>query len=145
MADRKNGANTDPRNPDGTFAQGNPGRPAGSRNAVTRAVEELLQGEAEGLTRKAVDMALEGDTTALRLCLERIAPTRKDAPVQFDLPDLDTAEDAMSAAKAVLRAVSTGEVTPVEGATVMGLVESFRRALETNELEKRITALEAAK
>tara|TARA_R100000322_G_scaffold21648_4_gene14347 strand:- start:73237 stop:73509 length:273 start_codon:yes stop_codon:yes gene_type:complete len=90
-------------------------------------------------------MALEGDTTALRLCLERIAPSRKDAPVQFDLPDLDTAEDAMSAAKAVLRAVSIGEITPVEGATVMGLVESFRRALETNDLEQRITALEAAK
>ncbi|WP_292024382.1 hypothetical protein [Maritimibacter sp. UBA3975] len=51
----------------------------------------------------------------------------------------------MSAAKAVLRAVSIGEITPVEGATVMGLVESFRRALETNDLEQRITALEAAK
>jgi hypothetical protein len=145
MADRKNGANTDHRNPDGTFAQGNPGRPVGARNAVTRAVEEILQGEADGLTRKAVALALDGDTTALRLCLERIAPSRKDAPVQFDLPDLDTAEDAMSAAKAVLRAVSDGEITPVEGATVMGLVESFRRALETNDLEQRITALEAAK
>lgn len=145
MSDRKNGANTDHRNPDGTFAQGNPGRPSGARNAVTRAVEEILQGEADGLTRKAVDMALDGDTTALRLCLERIAPTRKDAPVQFELPDLNTAEDAMNAARAVLKAVSGGEITPVEGATVMGLVESFRRALETNELEQRIATLEAAR
>jgi len=32
-----------------------------------------LEGEAEALTRKAVELALEGDVTALRLCLDRIA------------------------------------------------------------------------
>jgi hypothetical protein len=90
-------------------------------------------------------MALEGDSTALRLCLERIAPTRKDAPVSFDLPPIKSAEDASEAAQAVLQAVSQGDVTPLEGATVMGLVEQYRRVLETTELERRITALEAAK
>ena len=70
----------------GKFAPGNPGRPKGARHKTTRAVEELLDGEGEAITRKAVDMALDGDTTALRLCLERISPPRKDTPVQFDLP-----------------------------------------------------------
>ena len=111
------------RNTDGTFAKGNPGRPKGARHKATRAVEELLEGQAEGLTQKAVDLALEGDTTALRLCLERIAPLRKDVPVQFDLPAMETAHDAAEAAGAVLQAVSGGELTPVEGAGVMGLVE----------------------
>lgn len=135
----------DGRNPDGTFGPGNPGRPAGARHKVSRAIEELLEGEAEGLTRKAVEMALEGDTTALRLCLERVAPPRKDSPVQFDLPAMETAQDAAQAAQAVLVAVSNGDLTPVEAASVMALIESYRKTLETSELEARISALEKAK
>lgn len=129
----------------GKFAPGNPGRPKGARHKITRAVEELLHGQAEAISQKAVQMALEGDSTALRLCLERIAPTRKDAPVNFDLPPVRTAEEASKAAEAVLKAVSGGDVTPLEGATLMGLVEQFRRVLETTELESRISALEAKK
>ena len=89
-------------------------------------------------------MALEGDTTALRLCLERIAPPRKDTPVRFALPPMKSANDACEAAQAVLRAVSEGNLTPLEGASVMTLVESYRRTLETTELEARLAALEAA-
>ena len=143
--DRNNGIKTDVRNPDGTFGPGNPGRPQGARHKVTKAIEDLLQGEADGLTRKAIDMALEGDTTALRLCLERIAPARKDAPISFDLPPIANASEAAQAAAAVVRAVANGDITPLEGATVMGLVENYRRVLETSEFEARIAALEEAK
>lgn len=142
MTDRCEAAASAGRNPDGTFAKGNPGRPKGTRFRITKAVEELLEGEAEKLSRKAIDLALEGDTTALRLCLERIAPPRKDGPVRFALPDIGNAQDAANAAAAVLTAVSEGDLTPLEGATVMGLVENYRRVLETSEFEKRIEALE---
>lgn len=138
MADRKSG-----RNSDGTFAPGNPGKPRGARHRITQAVQELLEGDGEALTRKAVEMALEGDTTALRLCLERIAPPRKDVPVTFDLPPMTSAADAARAAGAVLAAVAGGDLTPTEGAHVMALIETFRRTLETTELETRIAALEA--
>ena len=131
------------RNSDGTFAKGNPGKPKGSRHKATQASLALLEGEAEALTRKAVDTALAGDTTALRLCLERIAPVRKDAPVQFALPEMSSAEDAAKAAASVLTAVSDGELTPSAGSHVMALVETYRRTLETSELEARVTALEA--
>ncbi|MGD1886882.1 MAG: DUF5681 domain-containing protein [Cohaesibacteraceae bacterium] len=140
--DRNNGANTDGRNADGTFASGNPGRPKGARHKTTLVMEALLEGEAETLTQKAVDMAKDGDTTALRLCLERLAPARKDTPVSFDLPPMKTAQDASEAAQAVLQAVSDGELTPIEGASVMALVESYRRTLETTDLEQRIERLE---
>ncbi len=143
-AERKNVANTYT-DESGKFAQGNPGKPRGTRHRVTRAVEELLEGQSEQITQKAVEMALEGDSTALRLCLERIAPTRKDAPVNFELPPISTASEASKASQAVLKAVSEGEITPLEGATVMGLVEQYRRVLETTELERRISALEAKK
>ena len=143
MTTRNSGNVADGRNADGTFAHGNPGRPKGTRLKVTRAVEELLEGEAEKISRKAIDLALEGDTTALRLCLERIAPPKKDAPVEFDLPPISNASEAASAAAAILSAVSDGEITPLEGVAVMGLVENYRRVLETSEFEQRITALEA--
>lgn len=130
------------RNSDGTFAPGNSGKPHGTRHKATRAALNLLEGEAEALTRMAVTMALGGDTTALRLCLERIAPPRRDASVTFALPPISSALDAARAAAAVLDAVSIGELTPTEGAHVMGLVETCRRTLEMTELEARVAALE---
>ena len=139
MTDRKNGRNTD-----GTFAAGNPGKPKGARHKATRAALALLEGEAEELTRQAVTMALEGDATALRLCLERIAPPRRDAPVTFDMPPMENARDAVKAAGAVLEAVALGELTPTEGAHVMALVETFRRTLETSELDARMNEIERA-
>ena len=140
---RNNGSNTDERNPGGTFASGNPGRPKGARHKATQAIEAMLEGQQTALTQAAIDKALEGDVTALRLCLDRIAPARKDAPVSFDLPHIETAQDAASAARAILRAVADGNVTPTEAATVMVVVEQFRRTLETTEIEARITSLEA--
>jgi hypothetical protein len=137
---RKSGRNTD-----GTFGPGNSGKPKGARHKATQAALALLDGEAEALTRQAVTMALGGDATALRLCLERIAPPRRDAPVTFDLPPMETARDAAKAAGAVLGAVAEGELTPGEGAALMALVEGFRRTLETTELEARLAALEAVR
>ena len=137
MTDRKSGRNTD-----GTFAAGNPGKPRGTRHKATQAVLALLDGEAEALTRQAGTMALDGDGAALRLCLERIAPPRKDAPVQFNLPRMETARDAAKVAGAVLESVAEGDLTPTEGAHIMALVETYRRTLETSELEARVAALE---
>jgi len=135
--DRKSG-----RNAAGRFAPGNPGKPTGSRHRATMAALALLDGEAEALTRQAVTMALAGDVVALRLCLERIAPPRRDAPVAFALPAVQSAGDAATAAGAVLGAVASGGLTPAEGAHIMGLIEVYRRALETTELEGRVAALE---
>ena len=143
--DRNSGSKTEVRNPDGTFAPGNPGKPKGSRHRATQAIETMLEGQQQALTQAAIDKALEGDVTALRLCLDRIAPARKDAPVSFDLPNIETAQDAAEAARAILRAVSEGEVTPLEAASVMAVVEQFRRTLETTEIEARLAALEASK
>lgn len=140
--DRSRAVITEGRNPDGTFAPGNPGRRKGSRHRASRAIEELMDGEGEALTRKAIDLALEGDTVALRLCLERIAPPRKDVPVAFDLPTMVTAQDAAKASAAILEAVSLGSLTPLEGTAVMGLVEQFRRSLEASEFEARLSVLE---
>ena len=128
----KNGRNTA-----GQFTEGNCGRPKGSRNKATLAIESLLQGQAEALTQTAVKKALEGDSMALRLCMERISPAPKDQPVSFSLPKMNNAMNASEAARSVLTAVSEGELTPVEATRVMGLIDSFRRTLELTEIEER--------
>lgn len=123
---------------------GNPsGRPAGARHKVTRAVEALLEGEAEALTRKAVEMALGGDGPALRLCLDRIAPPRKDMPVSFALPPIKSAADTVAASASLLVAVAAGDVTPDEAGRVMALLTAHKLLVEAGDLEARITALEA--
>lgn len=124
------------------FELGNPGKPRGARSRATLAAEALLNGEAEGLTRKAVELALEGDTVALRLCLERLVPSRKDMPVTFDMPPVLTVSDAVVASSAVLAAVAEGDVTPDEAGRVMALLAAHRAIAETGDLEARITALE---
>ena len=126
------------------FAPGNRGKPKGARHRTTLAVQALLDGEAEGLTRRAVELALAGDTTALRLCLERIAPAPKDRPVVFALPPLTGAQDTPQAALALIEAAAAGAITPSEASALMGLLEGYRRAAETAELEARIAALEVA-
>jgi hypothetical protein len=76
-------------------------------NPTLLAMEALLDGEAEAITRVAVDKAKEGDTTALRLCLERILPPRKDRPVSFSLPQLGTVTDAPAATAAIVEKYGT--------------------------------------
>mgnify|MGYP000086787631 CR=1 FL=1 len=128
------------RNTDGSFASGNAGKPKGSRNKATVAIENLLEGQAEALTQKAILSALTGDTIAVKLCMDRIAPSTKDKPICFSLLDMHCAKDASEAAGSVLRAVGNG----YEGTRVMGLIDSYRRTLELTEIEHRLSALENA-
>ena len=124
---------------------GNPrGKPRGARHRATIAAESMLDGESEALTRKAIELALEGDGMALRLCLERILPARKDRPLRFTLPPLKSAEDAAAGLSAILEAVASGDLTPGEACDISRLLESFGKMLEGSEIEKRIAALEAA-
>ena len=133
----KNGRNTA-----GQYSIGNSGRPRGFRNKATIAIESLIEGQAEALTQTALTKALEGDSVALRLCMDRIAPLPKDATVTFAMPTMSSALDASEAAGSVLKAVSEGELTPIEATRVMGLIDSYRRTLELTEIEERLQALE---
>jgi len=118
---------------------GNPAvRPRGARNSATLAAETLLCGEAEALTRKAIEMALSGDTVALRLCIERICPVRRDRPVSFELPAVTCARDAADIGAAVLAAVSNGDINLSEAAEIGKLIDSYVKAYQTAELEDQL-------
>jgi len=110
---------------------GNPnGRPRGALNRTTLACQELLNGEAEAITRKAVKMALQGDLTAIKLCMERIIPPRKENPVNVDLPTIKKDADLPKFTTALLKAVTSGEITISEAQGLLTLATSHEKALQ---------------
>jgi hypothetical protein len=135
-------------NPEGRFRKGrsgNPkGRPLGARNKATQCAELLLDGEAEALTRRAVELALAGDGMALRLCLERIIPPRRGRPVRLGLPLVRDAADLGGTMAAITNAAVDGSITPGEAAELARVVEIFVRAVETSDFERRLRELEEA-
>ena len=94
----------------------------GSRNKATLAAATLLDGEALGLTRKAVEAALAGDMLAMTLCLERVLPRCRERPVTFSLPSLagggngeidePSPQHVSRAMNAVTTALACGEIRP---------------------------------
>ncbi len=137
---RKNAKNTRGK----PFEPGNAGRPKGTRNKMTLALEALLDGEAENLTRKAIEMAMSGDTTAMRLVMDRVLPPRRERPVMFAMPKLEKVGDAVKAAAALAEAVAAGDITPGEAGELSKLVDGFTKAVELHEIQQRLDKLEAA-
>lgn len=122
---------------------GNPrGRARGSRNKATLLIEQLLGDATKDITEKAIELAKAGDSTALRLCMDRIVPARRDRHIPFKLPKLEKPEDAIAAAAAIVEAVAIAELTPSEAAEMMKLVEGYTRILEAEDHEQRLRALE---
>jgi len=118
------------------------GRPPGSRNRATLAIEALLDGEAEALMRKATELALAGDIPALRLCIERIHPPRKERLIHFDVGPIQNAEQAREAMHNVFRAVGEGQVTPREGELLVNMIVAQASLVSTADLERRVEELE---
>jgi hypothetical protein len=115
----------------GRFApgvSGNPaGRPTGSRNRGSLIEAALREGEAEQLTRLAIDLALAGDRAMLRFCLARLFPVMKGRLVELDL-EPGAEEDSAAVLAATLGGVARGEITPDEGLAVGRLVRQQDRA-----------------
>ena len=126
----------------GRFAAGNPGKPTGARHRATRAVEQMLDGEHRDLTKVVIERALGGDMAAMRLCLERLAPPVRDAPINVELAAVRTAGDSVAASAALFAAAAAGEITPDEARRMMLLLVQHKGIIETADLERRIVALE---
>ena len=118
------------------------GRPKGARNRTTLAAQSLIDGDAEDITRKCVELAVSANIPALRLCLKRILPPKRERHVSDDLPDITTAGDAQKASSALLSACVRGALTLGEAMNVMSLISAHSRIIETADLEARVQALE---
>ena len=120
---------------------GNPaGRPRGARNRRAIASERLFDEAAETLTETVIKLAREGHPVALRLCMERICPTR-DRPVGFEVPGMATARDAVTAMGSVVQGVADGDLTPRDAAQIAAVIQAFARTISTAELERELREL----
>jgi hypothetical protein len=122
---------------------GNPaGRPRGARNRATLLMQNLLADDAEAIGRKAIEMAIAGDLAAIRLCMDRLAPVRKDEPVAFELPPIEKPADIVAATASIVAAVVAGDLTPSQAAEVSKVIDVHVRALESKGFDERLTKLE---
>jgi hypothetical protein len=123
---------------------GNPaGRPPGARARATLLAEQLLDGEAAELAKKALAMALAGDVVAMRLCFERIIAPRRERGVRLALPAVKGAGDLGPAMAAVTAAAGEGVISPAEALDLSQVLESYIRAVAAADFERRLKELEA--
>lgn len=120
---------------------GNPaGRPKGALGKSTR-WREALEPFGDALFKIAVERALDGDLTALKLCLERISPAIKPTsdPVEFSLHGTTLAEKAES----VLQAIADGVIDVDSGRKLIGAISDLGKIIEVDSILERLEALEA--
>ena len=122
---------------------GNPaGRPRGAFRPSAILAEAMLTTDAEGIIRRTIDQAKEGNGVALRICWERIAPLPKYEPLLFDLPPLEKVTDSGAFVGAVIAGVRRGDLVPQEGSEIAKLVNTYLRSVEATETDARLTELE---
>jgi hypothetical protein len=121
---------------------GGPGRPKGARSKVARMLDDLATEDARTIGDALLTLAKAGDMAAMRLVVDRIWPVSKGRAVEVDLPAMTTADDLARGVGAIVAAVAAGELTTEEGRDLGAMLETQRRAIDTTELERRITELE---
>jgi len=124
------------------FKPGNPGRPPGSKNKTTRMAEQLVEGQAEQLVQKVLELAQGGNMAALRMVLDRVWPPRKGQPVNVVMPSINTSEDVLAAIASIWTAIRQGDLTPEEASALSIVIDRSIHAIETHDMAKRIAALE---
>jgi len=118
---------------------GNPrGRPKGSgeigrlRAAIGQALPEILAG--------LVERAKAGDVQAARLLLERTLPAVR----AVELPEavLLEGETLTEQGQSALRLLAAGQIGPMQAAALLSAIGQLARVIETDDLARRIDALE---
>jgi hypothetical protein len=117
------------------------GRRPGSRNKRTR-FAEMMEGHGEPIIKQCQIMAMKGDPTALKLCVERLVPLCKSSNSRFRLPPLLTVGDLVKALPSILQQVARGRLSAQEGEAIASMLDSQRRAIETEEFDARLRAIE---
>ena len=103
---------------------GNPaGRPRGSRNRKTLALEAALKAKAEEVAQAIIRHAMRGKPAAMRLCMEQIWPIHRDRPCPITLPPIKSAEDAQAATAEILAAMYEGTIRTDEAEGLLAAVE----------------------
>jgi hypothetical protein len=124
----------------GKGVSGNPkGRPSGLGEVAKLRTE--IAAHVPGIVQGLLTRALEGDTGAARLLLERSVPPLR--PVELAQPLAMPDGSLTVKAEAILAAIGGGELSPSQGASLLSAVAGLARVVEMDEVRKRLDALEA--
>jgi len=125
---------------------GNPaGRPKGSFSPAAILAEQMLSTHADGIIRKTIEKALDGNSAALRIFWERIAPPSKNEPVVWEFPPLEKVSDSGEFIAAIINAVARGDLVPRQGSEIAKLVDTYLRTVEATTVDARLTEPEQAR
>jgi hypothetical protein len=127
----------------GQFKPGQSGNPAGRVSGRTT-VRTLLDPKAPHLVRKAIALALAGDTVALRLCLDRIDPPSRQQIEPLEIPGFTKAKSLVEKAQTAVDAVGAGLISPDAGAAVISVIAGAVAIKQDDQLAAEIEALKAA-
>jgi hypothetical protein len=108
-------------------------------------VEQLVNGEAEKIASKLIELATGGNVRCLEIALDRIAPKRSGRPIDFQLPAIKNLHDVVSAMAAVTSGVNDGSLTVEEASHLARVLDGYANAVTTFDLVARVEALEALK
>ena len=125
---------------------GNPrGKPKGARHRSSLIAEQLFAGEIQNICKIVIEEAKAGDIQAAKMILDRLLPPRKDNLIQIDLPKIESSSDILKAVGCITDAVGAGQISPSEAEALARIIDIHTIALELNEFEKRLVALEGGK
>jgi len=131
------------RNNKGRFVPGQSGNPAGRPPAMPPELRQRLTEASADIIEGVISAARGGDMQAARLVLERIAPVTRSTAAPVYIPELEQAATLSDKAQAVINAVARGECPPDIGATMIQALGACAKIIEIDELERRLSALEA--
>ncbi len=128
--------------PPGRWKPGESGNPAGRKPGTgeVAAIRASIAARVPERLAALLTRALDGDTAAARLLLERAIAPLKAAEYSegLTLPDGSLTDQG----RAVLRAVAAGELAPSQGAALLAAIGTLARVTEIDEFDARLTKLE---
>jgi hypothetical protein len=118
------------------------GRSQGSRNKKLSALDRILGEYSPSLMKKCISKALQGDMTAMRLCMDRMVAPMREPAVRLKTQTAQTAEDVKQALASTIAAVTGGQITPSQGELLTRMLDAQRKGIESADLEARLGKLE---
>ncbi|GHE19998.1 DUF5681 domain-containing protein [Halomonas urumqiensis] len=126
----------------GRFTKGASGNPSG-RPRKADELRQLLEGDAEEVARKVLEVARGGDMNACRLVLERLVPAVRPAHACVTF-ELDEEKPLADQGRQILAAVATGALPPDQGKALLDALAALARVTEIDEIDRRLKAIEEA-
>ncbi len=133
----------------GRFVKGNQarkgkGKPSPTRDLVEAAAFAVTPSEVRSVLIKLKNLALEGDTAAARILLERTLGKPSEAKGVVELPSMESANDLKAAMSVIVQACASGDLAPEMAVHMAKMIDQVRKTFATTELAEQIEALLAA-